>query len=779
MCIFRDNLCDGVPDCDNGSDEWDEECVDYYDQENWDLKIGEKMDIITEEEELLEGKSISCDFVGVFTESVNLFVNFRDLSDNMIEELKDGDLVGLYKLKELDLAKNFLNDTPVDAFSNMSNLLYLDLSGNEIRLLKKGLLQGQSSLKTLYINWNNPLEIEYGAFDSLHNLESLHLLDNGITHIRSGMFRNLNKLTELDMERNLILSIKKYDLEGLTNLTHLKLKNNTIRRIEIGVFDHTPKLTKLLLSLNNLPAVDDGVFSPLEELDILDLSNNEIKEIQAGSLSKSEQLGLLLLSGNKLSIIRREMFTSLSRVTNLDLLNNQITSMKPDCFDELTSIVTLDLRENRFTALPRGIFDKLDTLDWVYFDYFSMCGYAPTVRHCSPKGDGISSIENLLDNVILRVMVWVVAMLAFLGNLFVLIARFIIKEENHVHSFFIMNLSCADLLMGIYLFIIAFRDVIYRGEYIKFDLAWRLSSVCQFCGFLSLVSSEASVFILTIITLDRFFSVAYPFKFKKRSIKLAICLMVVIWLICICLGILPILQPIQYFGEFFYGGNGVCLPLHIDDPKANGWEFSLLIFVCVNFTAFLFILCAYIVMFHKIRRSRTNLRSTKESQDLILLKRFSLIVATDFMCWMPIIIVKFVSLAGMGINESVYAWIAIFVLPVNSALNPILYTMTTKMFKQQMLRLLTFCSGGRSEDSLSASKNSRTTRLSSIGSRLGMSSRRNVRLNMKNSKSTSSMRTIIRESNSPVTKTGKRLRRDLSCPERIIPPNGFVCCHVK
>lgn len=39
---------------------------------------------------------------------------------------------------------------------------------------------------------------------------------------------------------------------------------------------------------------------------------------------------------------------------------------------------------------------------------------------------------------------------------------------------------------------------------------------------------------------------------------------------------------------------------------------------------------------------------------------------------------------GVAIHEHLYAWIAVFVLPVNSALNPVLYTLTTAAFKQQV-----------------------------------------------------------------------------------------------
>jgi hypothetical protein len=34
----------------------------------------------------------------------------------------------------------------------------------------------------------------------------------------------------------------------------------------------------------------------------------------------------------------------------------------------------------------------------------------------------------------------------------------------------------------------------------------------------------------------------------------------------------------------FYGTNGMCFPLHIDDPFFMGWQYSAFIFLGVNFS---------------------------------------------------------------------------------------------------------------------------------------------------------------------------------------------------
>lgn len=75
------------------------------------------------------------------------------------------------------------------------------------------------------------------------------------------------------------------------------------------------------------------------------------------------------------------------------------------------------------------------------FDVFELCHYAPLVRVCHPNGDGISSTANMLDNAILRIFIWVVAMTTCTGNGFVIVCRTMYSEEQNIHSMFIKNLA--------------------------------------------------------------------------------------------------------------------------------------------------------------------------------------------------------------------------------------------------------------------------------------------------------------------------------------------------
>lgn len=74
------------------------------------------------------------------------------------------------------------------------------------------------------------------------------------------------------------------------------------------------------------------------------------------------------------------------------------------------------------------------------------------------------------------------ALFAVVGNVLVLLGRLLAREPNAIHSLYIRNLALSDLLMGIYLLLIALADQRYRDCYIDHEDDWRHSLQCSFCG---------------------------------------------------------------------------------------------------------------------------------------------------------------------------------------------------------------------------------------------------------------------------------------------------------
>lgn len=91
-----------------------------------------------------------------------------------------------------------------------------------------------------------------------------------------------------------------------------------------------------------------------------------------------------------------------------------------------------------------------------------------------------------------------------------------------------------------------------------------------FTGFLSTLSCESSVLILSLVTWDRFISVTQPLARKQPSPRTATLTLLVLWMIATIVALAPLSQFTRsYFGDEFYGSNGVCLSLHIHEPYAS------------------------------------------------------------------------------------------------------------------------------------------------------------------------------------------------------------------
>ena len=333
-----------------------------------------------------------------------------------------------------------------------------------------------------------------------------------------------------------------------------------------------------------------------------------------------------------------------------------------------------------------------------YVDEFILCCYAgeaaAAVVKCHSPKDEFSSCFDLMKNQGVQVCVWVLGLTALLGNLFVILMRVVAKEDNKVQSFLLTNLAMSDLLMGIYLLIIAIKDVQWQGKYFLHDFKWRSGLPCALTGVLSMVSSEVSVLMLTVITTDRLICVVFPFKVRRMKRSVARAVVGGVWAFGVMLSVIPILG-LEYFYDKkrsvgFYGKSAVCLPLQLSPERMAGWEYAVGIFIGLNFVSFAYILVAYIVMFMTVKNTSKKVRSTNMKRESQMARRMFFIILTDFLCWMPVILIGLLSLLRKfhDPEKQVYIWIAVFVLPVNSSINPILYTFSTPDVRRKVGRMI-------------------------------------------------------------------------------------------
>lgn len=321
----------------------------------------------------------------------------------------------------------------------------------------------------------------------------------------------------------------------------------------------------------------------------------------------------------------------------------------------------------------------------------------PLRRHveCLPKPSAFLPCRDLFDSWWLRFGIWLVFPCALVGNVLVIVVLSSAKHSSSssaltsimwlAHSkrhidvprFLVINLAVADLLMALYLGVLALVDLSTLGRFKLFAIKWQYSKGCQIAGFFAVLSSELSVFILAIITLERNYAITNAVHLNRRlSLQKASIIMIVGYTFAILMASLP-LNGINDYRKF-----SICLPMDLD---SSVWSQTyVVILLTMNSLGFIMLLGCYLRMYFAIRGSQAW-----NTNDLRIAKRMSILVLTDFLCWMPIILVSVASLFGRYLLDTTGLKVmTIFVLPLNSVANPFLYAITTKRFQRDLNALL-------------------------------------------------------------------------------------------
>ncbi|XP_071449367.1 relaxin receptor 2-like [Hetaerina americana] len=682
VCLAQRFFCDGTPHCPNGEDESLLACADLHgsmllntimsSQRTPPVKAACQIAAYPEECFCKYATHLICEGMDRVPDQVTPTVTRMVLSNNSIQQIKAG-AFSRYNLELIHLDGNGITHLEPGAFSNQTNLEKLFLRRNQLTLLQPGVFTGLIKLKWLLLSNNHLQKLSLGDWGDLQSLQWLFLSSNELT-LEGESFPAIHTHLELFLHDNKIICIEENTFKKLTGLILLDLKFNKIQFIHENAFSGNALLTELDLSHNHLTTMPMGVFSGLHNLSKLSMGNNENLEIST------------------------------------------------DILGGLWSLSSLDLESAELKNLDSAIFSHLRKLEFVYFKSFYYCTFTPHVPKCKPNTDGVSSGEHLLVQPVLQVSLWLVASFTCIGNIIVLFGRQYLlfisaskpqhllsdsfptfrmiarhsqpdENQNNTPSLFIRNLAASDLLMGFYLIVIGIKDISFRGVFHEKARAWMASKTCYFIGILAMTSSEVSVLILTCMSLERFFviaSVTSPLRIARRTANITLA---AIWFMGFTLAIIPALSWNQG-ASHFYGTNGLCLPLHLHDNFFRpGWQYSTFIFVGINVTAMVMIAISYGGMLISIIRTRHLVSISepfnhKTHADLHLALRFLLIVLTDSLCWAPVAALKVFSLLGGQISADVYGWLVVFVLPINSAFNPLIYTFTTPSFQLRSFKRL-------------------------------------------------------------------------------------------
>ncbi|XP_022172830.1 leucine-rich repeat-containing G-protein coupled receptor 5 [Myzus persicae] len=549
------------------------------------------------------------------------------------------------KLKSLDIKSNRLSRIP--NLNKCKELRVLDLANNHIASLDGSLFRNLSHLHDLLLGHNYITSVPRDAFHGLVQLKVLDLESNKIDRIDDETFLSFTQLEDLNVGKNVF---EQLPTKGLERLLHLKTFNNPNLR-QFPTPEHFPRIQSLVLSY----AYHCCSFLPLQSEDDLPPSSQT-------SLHES-----VIFPANENDFDMTLWNSSMSDIwPQLQNLSKKFGTQVNDLWDSFGSDFTY----------PGNLPSYMEE----YFEEQQLEGKSQDVMSskikCLPLPGPFLPCQDLFDWWTLRCGVWVVFLLAMLGNGTVVFVLIFARSKIDVPRFLVCNLAAADFFMGLYLGILAVVDAGTLGEFKVYAIPWQMSAGCQLAGVLAVLSSELSVYTLAVITLERNYAITHAMHLNKRlSLKHASYIMLCGWIFAGGMAALPL------FGVSDYRKYATCLPF---ETTTGTWSLVYVVFLMfINGVAFFILMGCYLKMYCAIRGSQAW-----NSNDSRIAKRMALLVFTDLLCWAPIAFVSLTAICGFHLVSLEQAKVfTVFVLPLNSCCNPFLYAILTKQFKKDCVMI--------------------------------------------------------------------------------------------
>ncbi|KAE9549205.1 hypothetical protein FO519_007585 [Halicephalobus sp. NKZ332] len=532
---------------------------------------------------------------------------------------------------------------------------FIDFSNNRISYIKTGQFSSLQA-KVLRLSGNEIKNIEKVSF-SESKFVSLLLNDNPeLTFLDPEAFKNIALLQNLNLSGTLIDTLP---VEGLKNVTHLVLRN-------------VPNLKKLppVLAFNNLNKAD---FTYPYHCCFFKYANreyqrgqgaqysNHYKEIQQRSCKRKNPPN----SNRNFSFFSKKKRSISAKNANspwFDIFGHHKSPTEDsgesdilgDAFDEHeigNTIVVEKFDEEKYNKC----------IEKAVEEFYSNI-------NCSPMPDALNPCEDIVGYPWLRYLIWVIWVMAIIGNILVWIVIITIwHRRSRLHYFFMINLSIADFLTGIYLGILAIQDARTSDEYYNFAVEWQTGWVCSFAGFLSVFASELSVTSMLMIAFEIYYNARFAFYGKRISSKNAYSLMGVGYCYALIMAGLPLI------GVSSYERTSICLPLSI---KSTTDRLYLLFGLSVSLLCFGGMVLNYVLINLMIRNPGMPTRA----MDTQIFRRSLILITTNMVCWIPVLFFGITATIGVPLISLTNAKICLILFyPINSCANPYLYVFLTQM----------------------------------------------------------------------------------------------------
>ena len=260
-------------------------------------------------------------------------------------------------------------------------------------------------------------------------------------------------------------------------------------------------------------------------------------------------------------------------------------------------------------------------------------------------------------------------------NLISIVIHIKLFSKLQTNKYFTFCLSFVDCLYGLYLLIVSSADVYYSGYYAGAESAWKQSFVCQASLFIASLSFIASPIILFVMMLARFCVIEWPMtsKFKCEHFSARVTAFIITATISFCF--ISLITFINVLSQQV--SDGMCLFLYSEGQLSEFILIMSLAVICIQVFCLVgnvVVNISSIVLLIKPNTSPSLQQKNKFNKIVIYLL---IVISINMCCWIPSTTVFILPLAGYQMSSYILIWILIAIVPINSVVDPILYSILT------------------------------------------------------------------------------------------------------
>ena len=469
-------------------------------------------------------------------------------------------------------------------------------------------------------------------------------------------------------------------------LVWLSLTRCRVRQVSrIGL----QNLRKFDLSHNLIASIHMDVFWSLRNLRSLTLSNNPIVQIYRGTKSLNQtRLHTLDLSWSLLNAFSSETLSNFPKIRHLNISFCVIDVIPDAGFSHITQLQKVDLRGNPLTSYSLEVLKDLSDLQHVFTDDYRLCCEQTLPRllttevQCISPNTHFSSCEDLMQYKEHRIIMAVIVFLAVVGNTASLVLKLCIRRNamSSPMNVFMTNLNLMDLLMGVYASVISIADWTYRQRYFSIRQEWTSSNICKATGTVAFVSYEATLLAFCFMAVHGFMTIYYRRLAAKATQLFLFTVCATIWTSALLIGLIPLFVPSWKFHG--YTDNCLAVPTSINTVEGRVYAFAVLVILHFILSC-LTCVGQLSVVWLKYFRDDLNLSITERSMKIAEATRALPIIALDSVRRLAYCLMVLMGQAGLVPPEKIQSVYSILLVPVNSAINPLLYALSELHEKQR------------------------------------------------------------------------------------------------